>query len=322
MADQAGLAQDWLEFESELGGRPAVGGDLNTLLEGFEAFGQNLVSKLTFPPPDTSVQTEDKPITDGLKIRIYTPPSILTPGIVGLYTHSGGYIVGNLDSEDELCRVVSKEAGIKIVSVDYRLAPEHLYPTALNDSHAAAIWALQHLKQDDGSKVKLILIGSSAGGGLALGGALKLLDEGFGGDLHGVAALAPVTCHPNAVPQIFRSQYTSYDENEKMTINTKACMLTSFDAYGAPPDDKYTSPLLHSRLKDLPKVYLVCDGMDTLRDDVKLVKTIRDAAGASTILDEYEGYPHLHWKYPSKHLIEAREKFYTNLVKGIQYIIL
>jgi versiconal hemiacetal acetate esterase len=205
-----------------------VGGDIKSLLKGFEAFGQTLFSKLTFPPPDTSVKSEDKTITDGLKIRIYTPPKLATPGIVGIYTHSGGYIVGNLDSEDELCRLVSKEAGIKIVSLDYRLAPEHQYPTALNDSHAGAIWALENIKQDDGSKSKLVLIGSSAGGGLALGGALKLLDEGFEKDLQGVAALVPVSCHPDAVPPELKSQYTSYDENDTTTLNTKSCMLTTF----------------------------------------------------------------------------------------------
>jgi len=321
MAAEYGLAEDWLEFEAEIGQRPCVEGNLTALLDGFTRFEEILASKLTFPQPDSTVETEDKDIAEGLKIRIYHPPKINILDVVGVYTHSGGYITNSIDTEDATCRQIAKAVGLRIISIDYRLAPEYRYPVALNDCYAGAIWAVNHLGKAIEQKQKIIMIGTSAGGGLALGTALKLLDEGLEESLQGVVALAPVTCNPDAVPPEFKSRYVSYDENDNTTINSKSAMFTTFKTYGAPPEDHYTSPLLHKKLKDLPRVYLVCCEKDTLRDDARLVKEVRDSAGASTMYEEYKGYPHMHWIYPSKHLVKAQELFYQNLIKGMQYIL-
>jgi versiconal hemiacetal acetate esterase len=137
--------------------------------------------------------------------------------------------------------------------------------------------------------------GTSAGGNLALSTALKVIDEGHGDTLKGVVAVVPVTIAPEAVPEASRSNYASYEEHAEHTINTSLGMKTFFgehplfafkeatkitlDAYNADPYDPYVSPLLHKKLKLLPKAYVAVAGQDTLRDDGRLLKAALDDAG-------------------------------------------
>lgn len=114
--------------------------------------------------------------------------------------------------------------------------------------------------------------------------------------------------------------------------------LTVFvEAFGAPPTDPYASPLLHSKIKDLKKVYLVVAGHDTLRDDGLLFKQKLDENkyvfpfyhfgllliqhSVPTKMDFYEGYPHYHWTWPSPKLDEPRKEFNANLAKGVDFVI-
>ena len=91
------------------------------------------------PPPDPSVSAKDMTIA-GVKCRVYTPGSSTAPRPVGIYTHGGGFVCGDLDSEDALCRVISKAVDCILVSVDYRLGPEHKLPAMLQDTLAVYHW--------------------------------------------------------------------------------------------------------------------------------------------------------------------------------------
>lgn len=92
------------------------------------------------PPPDTSIATKDETV-DGVSIRIYTPEGAEGKKLpVGVFTHGGGYICGNLDSEDPVCRIVAKNTPCIIVSVDYRLGPKHKMPAMLDDTVTAYKW--------------------------------------------------------------------------------------------------------------------------------------------------------------------------------------
>jgi versiconal hemiacetal acetate esterase len=186
-----------------------------------------MLKKLSFPTPDTSVSTDDRRIDSGLKVRIYTPPGYTTGSKpAGLYIHGGGWAMGDLETDDPTCRAISKLAGVVLVSIDYRLAPQHRYPAGLNDCVAAFKWTLQNAKALGGIPDRLLIAGASAGGGSAFAVALRIIDEGKGHTLAGVVSQVPCIIHPDAVPEKLRQSYTAYDEHEEHTVNTKSAMLT------------------------------------------------------------------------------------------------
>ena len=246
---------------------------------GWEKLGGALVSKYTFPSPDTSVSTEDKTITDGIKIRVYTPPGYEKGSKpVGLYIHGGGWAMGDLDMDDAGCRVMSKGASVVIVSVDYRLGPQHKYPAAPDDCVAAYKWTLQNTEALGGRPGKVFIGGASAGGNLTFTTALRIIDEGLGESIAGLVPQVPVTIHPDLVPAELRARYQSLDEHAEHTVNSKSAMAAFWTAYGD-PRDVYASPLLSDKLDKLPKVYMTVAGQDTLRDDGRLMKEKLEQAG-------------------------------------------
>jgi len=229
--------------------------------------------------------------------------------------------MGDLEGEDAQCRTISKAAGVVIVSVDYRLAPAHPYPAPLDDCVTAYYWALKNSDSLNTTPNQAFTFGTSAGGNLALSTALKVIDVGHGETLKGVVAVVPVTIAPEAVPDSLKAKYTSYEEHAEHTINTGLGMKTFFDAYNADPQDPYVSPLLHKKLKLLPKVYVAVAGQDTLRDDGRLLKAALDDAGVQNLYDEYAGYPHWFWAFPSEHLAQPRAEYDRNLKKGFEFVL-
>lgn len=275
---------------------------------------QKIVGKYELPKPDTSIQTKDVTLKE-FWLRLYTPPGATGSEPVGVYFHGGGWAMGNVEQEDAICRLISKHHRMTVVSVEYRLAPEHKYPAALDDCVDATTWSLSTFPVQS-----VTLIGSSAGGNLAFGTALRLIDRGKGAQVDGVVALVPVTIHPRAVPADMKARYTSYETNAETTVNTQSAMDTFLDTYGAPPDDKYTSCLLHPKLSGLRKVYMTESGADTLRDDARLMKEALEKAGVSVTYDAYPGYPHYSWTFPAKCLEQHQKEFFGNVLNGIQWV--
>ncbi|KAG9247155.1 arylacetamide deacetylase [Calycina marina] len=320
MGDE-GFAQPWLDFEKEVGQRFLIKGPIEKCNEQFASFGAALMKHLTFPAGDSSVKTEDKEIATGLKIRIYTPPNYAGNKPAVLFYHGGGWAMGDLDGEDYETREVCRDTGLVIISVAYRLAPENPFPAGLNDCVTAYRWAIENSRLLNTVPNEGITFGTSAGGNLALSVALKLIDTGGAESLKGVATIAPVTVSRHDIPENLKARYTSYNENTKKSIDTEEGMKAFQDAYGGDGKDPYVSPLLHPRIKDLPKVYIVWASMDTLRDDSKLFIEAMNEAGVSNRADEYTGYPHWFWGYPSKHLVQLRKDYFSNMKKGFEFIL-
>lgn len=185
-----------------------------------------MVSKYTFPPPDPAVNSEDRTTEDGLKVRIYTPEGYTGGRPIGVYYHGGGWAMGDLDGDDAFARNISKGGNVVIVSVEYGLAPQNKHPGLIDDCWKGFQWTLKNAKELGGAKGKIFTTGVSAGGGLALGIAMKALDQGIGDSVVGVVALLPATVHPDAVPEDLKSSYTSYTEHDKHTINSGSAMRT------------------------------------------------------------------------------------------------
>ncbi|WP_422742983.1 alpha/beta hydrolase [Mycobacterium sp. WMMD1722] len=123
----------------------------------------------------TPADIEQLTLASGVTVRLFRPVGVAVPAPALLWIHGGGYIIGTAAQDDELCRRFSRELGITVVSVDYRLAPEHPYPVPLEDCYRALIW-LTALPSVDADRVAIG--GASAGGGLAAALALLARDRG------------------------------------------------------------------------------------------------------------------------------------------------
>ncbi|KAF2265502.1 hypothetical protein CC78DRAFT_515185 [Lojkania enalia] len=316
-----GFAKSWLEFEKEFGERLLLHGSVQDCLEEFGRIGAKMAGMYTFPPPDPAVKTQDMTIEGGLKVRIYTPEEYGGGKPVGVYFHGGGWAMGDIAGDDAFCRQISKGGGVVLVSVEYGLAPQNKYNELIGDCYKGLQWALMNAKKLGGIEGKIFTSGVSAGGQLALGLALKAVDEGLGDSLVGVVAEVPATVHPDGVPASLKPSWTSYEEHAEHTIDSADAMRTFWDAFNPPPTDPYASPLLHDKLNCLKKVYLTVAGQDTLRDDGLLFKQKLDENEVPNKMDLYEGYPHYHWAWPSKTLDAPRKEYIANLAKGVQWVV-
>ena len=194
----------------------------------------------------------------GMPARVYSP-SASAPGLV-VYFHGGGWVVGSLDGWDSSVRALAVASGCDVVSVDYRLAPEHVFPAAADDAFDALAWAASADGLAGGRPI--VVAGDSAGGNLAAVAALRARD--FGGPPIALAVLV----YPVTDCDLDRRSYREYDGDEY--IVNRRDMAWFWDRYAPNPATRanpYASPLRASSLAGLPPAYLVTAEHDPLRDE-------------------------------------------------------
>jgi acetyl esterase len=192
----------------------------------------------------------------GLPARLYSPSSS-APGLV-LYFHGGGWVVGSLDGWDSSVRSLAVASGCDVLSVDYRLAPEHVFPAAADDAYDAVVWAASGLAAGR----PVIVAGDSAGGNLAAVTALRARDFG------GPPIALQVLIYPVADSDLDRRSYLEYD-GEDLILNRRD-MIWYWDHYTPDPATRvnpYAAPLRAASLAGLPPAYLVTAEHDPLRDE-------------------------------------------------------
>jgi acetyl esterase/lipase len=237
------------------------------------------------------VQATDR-VLDGpagpVPIRVYTPPlrDGATPPVV-LYFHGGGFAVGDLDTHDGTARQHAIGAGAVVVSVDYRLAPEHPYPAAVEDAWYVTRWVAENGDELGVDASRLAVAGDSAGGNLAAVVAHLARDAG-----------APAIAH-----QLLWYPATTWDESSASAIeNADAPILDArsvaafskwyagdIDAAEAPAT---LAPARADRFDGLPPAYIAVAGHDPLRDDGIGYGELLSAAGVSVTLDHAETLVH------------------------------
>ena len=274
------------------------------------------------PPPNDAVDTEDGDV-DGIKYRVYIPKEAAKSGPlpVGVYTHGGGWMVGNIDQDDLLCRGIAEHAPTILVSVDYRLTPDHKFPTQLQDTLSVYKWAQQNASSYGGDPKKFFTIGGSAGGALALQVANKLVKDSSKRDnIKGVAASVPVTLHYDNVPEEYKSQYKAYTENgTDVPVIDKGSMEIFFEHAAVDPKDADTFVALATENhKNFPPVYFTACGRDPLRDDAVIMEAALKKAGVPTKLDMYDGLPHYFFIFPS---LPESGQYIANLIGGVKWLI-
>lgn len=202
---------------------------------------------------DDLIETSEGP----LPVRIYHPPS--PPARAILWLHGGGWVVGDLDFADAGCRALCLDTGSLVVSVGYRLAPEHPFPAGLEDAYAAVRWTADHLAR--GPESPLVVAGDSAGGNLAAALCLVARERGVPRIDHQLL-LYPATDRDFGT--------ISYRQFAEGYVLTREMMRWCWDLYTGGPDTArhmHASVLLAPSMRGLPPATIVIAGSDVLRDD-------------------------------------------------------
>jgi acetyl esterase len=241
------------------------------------------------PPDVASVEDRDIPGPHGpIPIRIYRPRSSgpLQPLPVLLYFHGGGFTIGDLDTHDVVCRCLANEAACAIVSVDYRMAPEHKFPCAVDDCFAATTWVSEHAAALSLDAARIAVGGDSAGGNLAAVVSIMARDAG-GPPLAFQLLIYPATNlhHNTASAQELADGYL-------LTMAVMEYFRGNYLRNAADFDDWRASPLLAEDLTKLPPALMITAGFDPLRDEGKAYAERLVAAGVPTHYTCYEGTIH------------------------------
>jgi acetyl esterase len=243
--------------------------------------------KRTKPTPVATSVHRTIPGPEGeIPARIYTPEG-LGPFPLLVFFHGGGFVVGNLDSYDEMCRTLCRGAGCVVMAVDYRLAPEHKFPAAPDDCLAATRWAAEHAGEFNADPTRLVVAGDSAGGNLATVTALRIRDEG-GPRLCGQLLIYPITdYHTPPTP--------SYLTNANGYLLTRDLMIWFWGHYLSSTSEAshpHAAPLRASDLSGLPPTLVITAEYDPLRDEGERYAARLQQAGAPVVLSRYEGMIH------------------------------
>lgn len=227
------------------------------------------------------------PGADGdVAIRVYTPHAAVgeAHGVL-VWFHGGGWVIGDLDTADATCRALANRAGCVVVSVDYRLAPEHQAPAALEDCMRALAWAVENFELLGVDATKVAVGGDSAGGNLAALVCQRVRDE-FGPDIDFQLLAYPVADLTLSHPSI--------EENAEGFFLTKATMEWFVAHYlgSADPKDAKVSPLHADDLTGLPPALVITAELDPLRDEGEAYAARLQEAGVPTQLIRYEGQIH------------------------------
>jgi acetyl esterase len=194
-----------------------------------------------------------------------------------VFFHGGGWVIGNLDSHDVACRKLADEGQLIVISIDYRLAPEHKFPAAVNDVVAATKWIAGNAKQLGIDASRLTVGGDSAGGNLAAVVAISARDG------NGPALAGQVLIYP-AVD--FAMKHPSHSEPETSILLTHSAIKWFTGLYlnsTADGDDWRASPTRATTLAGLPPAYVLTAGADPLRDEGdEYAKRLKEAGVAVT----------------------------------------
>jgi acetyl esterase len=222
-----------------------------------------------------------------IPIRIYRPDAPsgeLLPALV--YFHGGGFVVGDLDMVETVCRTICRDAGIVVVSVDYRLAPEHPYPAGLEDAITATRWVVEQSATLGVAADRIAIGGDSAGGNLAAAASQALLHK------DGISLKFQVLVYP--VTDLTCSQQSYIDLGTGYPLTTDR-MRFYISLYLKQPADAATpgaSPLLASSFAGLPPALVIVAGLDPLVDEgIAYANSLR-AAGIEAESVEVPDHPH------------------------------
>jgi acetyl esterase len=227
------------------------------------------------------------PGPDGdLPIRIYRPHGGTEPWPTLVYFFGGGWTLGSIETSDGICRSLANSVPCQVVTVGYRLAPEHKFPAAVRDCHAAVDWIASHAGEIGADPARLAVAGDSAGGNLAAVVCLLARDRS------GPSLAAQVLVYPNTD---YRGGTPSMRDNDDPALFNRRSVAWYWGHYLSTPDDgldPLVSPLLAEDLTGLPPALVITAEYDPLRDEGEAYAERLRAAGVPVQATRYDGMVH------------------------------
>lgn len=272
-------AKSLLDALAEAEGPPILEAEPEEVRQAMAALGA-----LSIPEAVRELVDRTVPGPDGdIPVRIYTPDiasEVPNPGLV--WYHGGGFVIGDLDTTDGVCRSLCNRAGVVVVSVDYRLAPEQPFPAAVDDAVAALDWVRAEATHLGVDPDRIAVGGDSAGGNLAAVVAQERSD-----DVVFQLLVYPTVDLTMSCPSI--------DENAEGYLLTKDHMTWFLNHYvGEDVDrrDPRMSPLFAEDLTGLPPAFVITAGYDPLRDEGEAYGERLAEAGVDVDVERFEGMIH------------------------------
>ena len=222
----------------------------------------------------------------GIPVRIYWPIDHETGSGIIVYYHGGGWVIGDLWMVDGVCRQLANKSGCIVVSVDYRLAPEHKFPAAAEDAYAAVVWARDHGADLGGDGSRIGVTGDSAGGNLTACAAVMAAERG------GPAIALQVPIYP-VIAADFENQ--SYRDRADGPILTRAMMRWFWDQYLNDPSEAthpHVAPVNSEHLAKAAPALVITAEYDPLRDEGAVYARALQDAAVSVVHHDYPGVPH------------------------------
>lgn len=222
-----------------------------------------------------------------LPVRVYTPEGE-GPFPLIVYFRGGGWVIANLDIYDASCRALTKYTGAVVMSVDYRMAPEHKFPTAHEDTYAALQWAFENQEQLGTAGQPVAVAGESAGGNMAFTSCLLAQERGGEMPVH-MALIYPVAAYSMDTP--------SYVKNQNAVPLSKPAMKWFFDKYLTGPSDGNSNlislvKIPKATLASLPPATVINADIDPLMSEGKDLAMNMKAAGNDVQWKEFQGVTH------------------------------
>lgn len=242
-----------------------------------------------------------------IPVRVLVP---LEParGVI-VYYHGGGWVLGRIDEFDTMARKLAERTSCAVVLVDYRLAPEHRYPCAVDDAYAALVWTADHMRDFAGPDAPLMVAGDSAGGNLAAVMALRARDRG------GPPIALQVLVYPVTDADFDRPSYTAA---ENQSLLTREAMIWFWDHYlpdavrRSEPD---AAPLRAADLSGLPPAVVLTAEHDVLRDEGEAYAERLSAAGVPVDFKRHTGQMH---GFFTLLMLPGSERGFQQVVKAVR----
>ncbi|MGV3540382.1 MAG: alpha/beta hydrolase [Rufibacter sp.] len=248
----------------------------------------DLMKENNIPMPPSQVDTVGKkiPVQGGsIHARIYTPKTGTAPYPVIVYYHGGGWVIADVDTYNASAQGLAEQVGAVVVSVAYRQAPEHKFPTAHNDSFAAYKWVLQNAASIKGDPKKVAVVGESAGGNLAAAVSMLARDQKVQMPVH------QVLVYPIAG---YNTNTASYQQYASAKPLDKPMMEWFFKQYLNSPADgkKPWIDLVNADLKSLPPTTIINAQLDPLQTEGEQLADKLEAAGVDVEHKLFNGVTH------------------------------
>ena len=247
---------------------------------------------IAFAGPRTEVRAvrdfEIPGVDAPIRVRHYAPPDDGRAAPLLVYLHGGGFVIGDLDTHDEACRILCRHAGTHVLSADYRLAPGHPFPAALEDADLALVWARGNAESLGADPARVGIGGDSAGGNLAA--VVARLTTRAGRPPSAQLLIYPVTDSSAAAPR--RSQQLFGEWYFLETRDRRAFAEHYVGGTDVAPDDPRVAPLHAPDLAGLPPALVVTASFDLLRDEGEAYADALRRAGVRVELWRVPGLGH------------------------------